>query len=297
MSCEEYGRGQCWQVDPQRGGAAPAVTALGGEAGGNYESVAVDDRDPSRPTFFVTEDHESGALRRYTPPPPPIQDGGNATRGGAPPAAADWRALHAEGGQTKYLVFLKDDEGRLTNEFAWVRNEDRGRRNAREHFPNAEGIDFDDGRLYFVSKRMMMLYVLDVESRTYRTLSTAGGLPVGEFLHSPDQIVRNNGGDFLYFTEDGGDTAGVYAIDASSPSPPRRYAIFEASDGRYKHDETTGLAFSPDGRRMYAAFQDCGCEGSETGVDATCGCLLEFVRDDGRSFDGKARGLKFHSDK
>ena len=72
----------------------------------------------------------------------------------------------------------------------------------------------------------------------------------------------------------------------------RSYAIFEAYDMKYFNDETTGLAFSPDGTVMYACFQDCGCE--VTG-EYDCGCLFAFRRDDGYSFDGATMGLKFHS--
>ena len=60
---------------------------------------------------------------------------------------------------------------------------------------------------------------------------------------------------------------GVYAIDGNN----KRYAMFEAYAEQYKGDETTGLAFSPDGTKMYACFQDCGCDDSEDGVDFTCG--------------------------
>ena len=79
----------------------------------------------------------------------------------------------------------------------------------------------------------------------------------------------------------------MYALDESGNS----YAIFEAYGSMYHGDETTGLAFSPDGTRMYACFQDCGCEVSG---DPDCGCLIEFWRDDGRTFDGRAMGLKSH---
>jgi hypothetical protein len=66
ISCEEYGKGQCWQVDPLN--RIPSeITQLGGPNGGNYESVACDDRRTYRPIFYVSEDHESGALRRYRP--------------------------------------------------------------------------------------------------------------------------------------------------------------------------------------------------------------------------------------
>ena len=130
--------------------------------------------------------------------------------------------------------------------------------------------------------------MLDLDNDTYLASSTNDySLYSGEFKHSPDQLVRNDG-DFLYFTEDGGHTAGVYAIDAVGQS----YAIFEAYDAKYFNDETTGLAFSPDGTKMYACFQDCGCEVSG---DVDCGCLFVFWRDDGLSFDGDTMSLKFHS--
>ena len=57
MSCEEYSKGQCWQVDPDplsEHYLKPEETKLGG-AGGSYESVACDNSDDSQPIFFVTE--------------------------------------------------------------------------------------------------------------------------------------------------------------------------------------------------------------------------------------------------
>ena len=164
-----------------------------------------------------------------------------------------------------------------------------GRYSQEKHYPNLEGIDYDDGKLYFVSKRLSKLFVLDLDNGSYTSSSTSDySLYSGEFNHSPDQLVRNNNGKFLYFTEDGGKTPGVYAIDAEG----KPYTIFEAYDEKYSGDETTGLAFSPDGTIMYTALQDCGCEVSG---EKDCGCLLSFYRDDGRSFDGETMNLKYHS--
>lgn len=278
-SCEEYGRGQCWQVDPDPSSehhSTPEQTKLGG-SGGNYESVACDDRKPSQPIFFLTEDHLTGALRKYTPPP------------ASPGTSPGWDTLNADvsqGANTEYLVFLDDET------FTWSCDESLGRYSQENHYPNVEGISFSDGMLYFVSKRTYELFVLDLDNGTYQVSATNDySLFSGEFKHGPDQLVRNDGedeGNFLYFTEDGGKTPGVYAIDEQG----KYYAIFEAYGETYFNDETTGLAFSPDGTKMYACFQDCGCEVSG---ERDCGCLLVFRRDDGRSFDGATMDLKYHS--
>lgn len=148
------------------------------------------------------------------------------------------------------------------------------------------------GKLYFLSKKTYLLYTLDLKSYNYTVASTKNNLfGDGSFTNSPDQIITGKGGEVLYFTEDGGKSVGVYAIDKSN----KRYAIFEAYGLMYNGDETTGLAFSPDGTKMYACFQDCGCKNSDD-VDFTCGCLLEFSRADGESMDGSTFALKFHGE-
>ena len=249
----------------------PAATKLGGD-GGNYESVALDNRNSSRPIFYVTEDSRYGALIRYTPP-------------SAVPTG--WESLHAENGTSEFLVFINETS------FEWTTEIYVGRASQNEYFPNVEGIDCYDGVLYFLSKKTHLLYVLDLDSGTYTTSSTrCSMLGTGKFQHPPDQIVRHKDSDYLYLTEDGGDTVGAYAIDEYGHT----FAIFEAYADQYHGDETTGLAFSPDGRKLYAAFQDCGCEHSNGGVEPdNCGCLLEFLRTDGMPFDGSTLGLKFHS--
>ena len=259
----------------------PQITQLGGSKGGNYESVAVDNRNMSRPIFFITEDAEFGALRRYTPPPPPA--------GAQSSITANWNTLHRLGGSTDYLLFLDN------NHFKWTTNEKEGRNSQFQNYRNVEGIDFHNGHLYFVSKKLYKMFILDLDNGTYTASSTKfSGATAGQFLDTPDQIIWNeNGGNkYIYLTEDGGNTVGVYAICRRTGE---RYAIFEAYNGNYKGDETTGLAFSPDGRKMYVAFQDCGCKNSESGIDPNCGCLLEFSRKDGLSFDGSKLDIKFHS--
>jgi hypothetical protein len=248
-----------------------------------FFSQACDNRDPSRPIFFVTEDSQFGALRRFTPKP------------GVSPG---WETLHTPGGTTDFLLFFPDGH------FTWTCDEEAARKSQSLYYPNVEGIAFWEDSLYFVSKRTYNLYKLDLDEMTYTSSSTTGGIiGDGEFKHQPDQIVRNNGSGgkstspWLYFTEDGGRTPGVYAVNTAPSSDgedigTKKYSIFEAYGEDYFGDETTGLAFSPDGSKMFACFQDCGCDVPGS-VD--CGCLLEFTRDDGMSFDGETMSLKFHT--
>ena len=272
ISCEEYGKGQCWQVDPLN--RIPSeITQLGGPNGGNYESVACDDRRTYRPIFYVSEDHESGAVRRYRPPPVL--------------AHTNWSTLTSEGGSTDYLVFIN------ATHYQWTTDERLARESQSRYHRNVEGIHYHDTHLYFISKIQKTLFILNLDSMTYTTsvlksdYTTNGG---GTFHNEPDQLLSH--GSYIYFTEDGGSTVGVYAIHIATG---KRYTIFEAYDGQHRNDEVTGLAFSPDGTKMYAAYQDCGCRNSESGTDYNCGCLMEFSRLDGQSFDGSTPSLKFHS--
>ena len=111
ISCEEVMGGQCWQIDPHPLSLRPArVTLLGDSVqGGKYESVAVDNRNPERPIFFTTEDHEWGALRRF-----------RADRRG-------WHALHT-GGNTTLLNILDEST------FEWTTDEGKGRTSANTYF-------------------------------------------------------------------------------------------------------------------------------------------------------------------
>lgn len=229
VSCEEYAKGQCWQVDPT-GQREPAKTNLVEPSGGNFESMAVDNRDPNHPIFFITEDHERGALRRFTPCD-------------LPPS---WDMLHHEGG-IDYLEFLPG------NRFQWTSSLSRGRQSAFRYFKNAEGIVHENGTLSFVSKKLKQIFHLNLDAKTFTNETTIHqGLPGGgSFGAGPDQLLLFS--DTLYFTEDGGRSPGIYAHDGSSV-----YALVEGFSKDYYTDETTGFAFSPEGTKLYFCMQQIG---------------------------------------
>ena len=145
------------------------------------------------------------------------------------------------------------------------------RKSAQLYYPNAEGIDVANGILYFVSKKDEDLFILDLDRGTYeRKIVREEGIDV-----SPDQLVRlGSDDDIMYLTEDGGAEAGIHGRDAQG----RYFTILESPI--YK-EETTGLAFSPNKKHMYLAYQKNGI-------------IFDVWRKDGKKFDGGSLNVKYH---
>jgi hypothetical protein len=147
-------------------------------------------------------------------------------------------------GKMEYLI-LNPDSGT----YSWTAQLKLGQENAGKNFPHAEGIDVYRHELFFISKKLKKLFVLNLDTGTYVSHSTKSGLFDGQ----PDQIVRLTGlnDGMLYFTEDGGKPAGVHARNGNGD-------YFTILEGPQLGNETTGLSFSPDGKHMYVAYQNDG---------------------------------------
>ena len=259
MSCEENGQGKIYQVDPL--GLRDAEMASIGNRGGAWESFAADVRDEDNPKFFATEDRRTGALERFTP-----DSGGSG-----------WDAVNGSG-RYEYLVLRPTAGNAGTGTFYWTATRSFARINAQQYYPNTEGIDFYDGRLYFVCKTTRWMFILDLDEGTYERTSTRSGL----FDGKPDQIRRivNDDEGLVYFTEEGGNGgAGVHARDADG----RYYTVMESPRWR---GETAGLAFSPDGTHMYIAYQNIGKD---------IGKLYAIWRRDGLPFQGTHLDVNYHT--
>ena len=254
VSCEEAPpplRGYCWQVDPNGKLRAQKLT-MSGFAGGRFEAFAYDDRNTgtagnsSGPSFYITEDADEGTLRRYRPP-------ANTPMG--------WDMLHLPRnvGTLDYLVLDP-----TTSTFSWTTDMAAGRSSAGLVYPNSEGIAIHNGTLAFVSKVERMLFLLNLDDGTYKAVSTrttelsTGGTFDGQPDHVisyPEATATNSerDGNLLFLTEDGGGTPGLFAYDGSD-----YLSVLEAAVGSYDGDEVTGIAFSPDGTKMYACLQRAG---------------------------------------
>jgi len=251
ISCEETQGGQLYQVDPT-GLRKPNVITLGRD-GGRFESFAYhSESSEALAQFFVTEDIENGALRRFIPDSVDWDD--------------PWNILLGSG-TTTYLV-LNPELGT----FSWTEDKRIGEESASNHFPFSEGIDCADGFLYFISKSLKKLYVLSLRDSTYISQTTQHGAFDGQ----PDQVKRllKSRDELLFFTEDGGNRPGIHARDSKG----HFFTVLEGIEG----DESTGLAFSPDGKHLYFAMQDAGL-------------IYDVTRNDGLAFHGTTVNIKYHS--
>lgn len=258
VTCEEDGNdGQVWQTDPS-GNIASRQTAVV-DRGGNYESFAYDDRY-STPRFFTTHDSGSGPLVRFTP------DSDGLACYNQPEARDKWCTLDSGSHD-----FLKLNSGGFSGTFSWTT---RGNANP-DRYPNAEGIDVVDGILFFVSKKDETLFELDLDAGTFVRTSTRSGA----FNLEPDQLKAINGGvdNMIYFCEDGGNASDLHGRNTTNG----RYYTIVTGDGY--STETSGLAFSPDGRYMFMSFQ------------FRPGVIWQFWREDGFPFGSEVVDIKYHS--
>jgi secreted PhoX family phosphatase len=252
VTCEENGSsGFCWEVDPFTGHTAQTNAVI---VGGNYESFAYDDQDPDvEARFFTTEDSGNGPLVRYTPAPSAF----NTT--------SNYDILTSDGGTHEYLVLNADGT------FDWSSDVIAGETSASDYFPNAEGIDVINRQLFFVSKVDKELFELDLAAGTWVSSSTVSGA----FDKQPDQIQKVVGdNEFLYFCEDGGSSSDVHGRNSNGD-------FFTIVRGDGYGTETTGLAFSPNNKFMYVAFQ-----GNSN--------VYAFWRTDGLDFGAVKADIKYH---
>ena len=275
ITCEERDGGRNWEVDPWKPPGSSTVTVMG-SAGGDYESFAYDVRDPSDPKFFVTVDREDGPLVRFTPEPSALQYA---------QSSGDYQfLLHTPGDGVKHeyvkIEHLEHVAGsKWRGTFSWTPDIEEGASSAAVYFQNGEGIDIRNGLLYFTSKVQKFLYIFDLDNMTFERTSTQ----TGAFDHQPDQVARVLDTDgstdgVLYFCEDGS-KSGVHGRTAQGSY----FTILEGTSSGGMSGETTGLAFSPDGKIMYLSFQDPGK-------------IVEVRRLDGYPFQGQRLDIKYHAD-
>ena len=202
--------------------------------------------------YFVTEDSSSGALRRIQPA---FQSAG-----------AGWDSLTEDAGVTRQYLVMDP----TTSTFSWTTDIDAGRASASAHYPHSEGLSVQAGILHMTSKDLSTIFSLNLQTRSFTSFDTTNAILEGDgtFEEEGDQLTQISE-KALFIGENGGPSPGLYALDLDTDS---FYAIFEAVSDIYSGDDVTGIAFSPDKKRLYAAYENLGI-------------LLEFAREDGLTFD------------
>ncbi|KAL3936987.1 MAG: hypothetical protein SGBAC_007802 [Bacillariaceae sp.] len=264
VTCEEDDNGRIYQIDPL--GIRPPEEMTIGMGRGKWESFAYDIRDQSKPRYFATEDKDSGTLRRFTPDEPDWDD--------------PWTMLQANGTVDFLVLEPSDWDIRTNGTFFWTDDLQAAKDNARRLFQNSEGIDVRGNQLFVVSKVQKELFILDLDAMTYEVHSTVFGLFDGQpdqmkrLISDDDKVGTKHDKSLLYFCEEGGRHNGVHARDSNG----WYFTILESDvlDG-----ETSGLAFSPDGKHMYFSYQHRGI-------------IFDVWREDGRPFHGKTLSVKYH---
>ena len=242
LSCEEYNHGRVWECYPD--GKTPAVVrpALGVF---NHEAVAVDEVNKQ---LYLTEDKRDGCLYRFT--------ADHLTAHGYPDLSA---------GILEVATMQQAFEAGARGILGWLPLPDalaemqptRYQQASALTFDGGEGITWFDGKIIFTTKGNNRVCRYDTRSQLLDVVYDAAD-SLTPILTGVDNVTVSQSGE-IYVAEDGGDMQ-VVVIDAQGAL----YPLLQIAGHNYS--EVAGLAFSPDGKRLYFSSQRGATGRSENGV-------------------------------
>jgi uncharacterized protein len=238
LSCEEVADGQVWECYPDGKTPAQVRPALGVF---NHEAAAVDEKNM---LLYLTEDRKDGCLYRFKANRLTSEGYADLTAG------------------TLEVAVVKDAQ---TVELDWVRISDpQARQQQTRHqvpsamkFNGGEGIACFDGKIIFTTKGDNRVWSYDTQNQQLGILYDAKH-SLTPILTDVDNITVSAAGD-IYVAEDRGDLQ-IVVIDNQGGLYP--IVQLEGHGG----SEVAGLAFSPDGRRLYFSSQRGKSGLSEDGI-------------------------------
>lgn len=236
LSCEEVKTGQVWECYPDGKSAAVVRPALGTFT---HEAVAVDVLSGQ---LYLTEDKTNGCLYRFT--------ADRFNRNGFPELASGLLEVLAEvaAGDLHWLP-IPDPQA--------LHQQTRYQQLSAKTFNGGEGIAYYDGQLVFTTKgdNRVWSYAIKDQQLTVLYDIEESLTPV---LSGVDNVIVSYGGE-IYVAEDGGDLQ-IVVIDKRGDL----YPIVQMQG----HDasELTGIAFSPDNKRLYFSSQRGVTGRSENGI-------------------------------
>lgn len=254
LSGEEFRQGNIWECDPTRPSQGIRRPALGTFP---HEASVV---DPATGWVYLTEDDSTGRFYRF-----------RAARYGDLSSGALEAAMVGADNQVSWVAVSADspERSKRTTEF------DRG-----------EGSWFSDGHVYFSTTGDDKVWAYDTIGQSIEVIYDAAALGADAPLRDPDNItVHPSSGDILV-GEDADDLQLVLLADGhgqrvaapflqlvghgnGETGSPGQDENAVTSSSWAKISEITGLAFSPDGRRLYVS--------SQRGTDGERGMTFEVT--------------------
>ena len=260
LSCEEYDwsstpfpfgskasekAGRVWECDPT--GATPStVWPLLGSF--KHEGAAI---DPATGIVYLTEDQGDGLLYRFMP---------------ESYSATDARIDFGLGTLQAAQRHSPDAE---VSDVTWhdVGDPEALDTPTRHQVPDAtvfdggEGCWFDSGKVYITTKNDNRVWCLDTttESDTIKVLYDDDDQDGDPVLTGVDNLIVSPGTGNIYVAEDGGNMEAVVITPTNEVAPVVRATGPQhgvaSSSPIPTASEVTGLAISPDGRRLYFSSQ------------------------------------------
>jgi secreted PhoX family phosphatase len=233
LSCEEHEDGQVWECDPTGQRPAQVRPALGTFS---HEAVAV---DPVRQHLYLTEDQPNGGFYRFVPanPLPDLSTGRLEIASVAERDGRSWISWHAVPDPQATSTLLREQVPAYTP------------------FRGGEGIAYQDGRVYFTTKRDNRVWWHDVQSSELGVLYDIETSDERR-LSGVDNVAITPAGDVL-IAEDRGDMQ-IVVLTPSGKITPLVQVLGQDSS------EITGPAFDPLFQRLYFSSQR-GTAGNSAG--------------------------------
>lgn len=221
LSCEEIDNGRVWECDPLGIETAEVRPSLGVF---RHEAVAVDSLNRK---LYLTEDQFDGCLYRFTPDHYPDLSVGKLEAA---------RVVGGETGKTEWLEIKDPSAGKTPTRF----------QTKATRFSGGEGIAYYNGKVYFTTKGDNRVWAFDINSQVLSIVYDDSAY-LNPVLTGVDNITVASDGS-LYVAEDGGNMQVVVISNDGNV-----YPLIEVVG--HNESEIAGLAFSPDGSRLFFSSQ------------------------------------------
>lgn len=221
LSCEEVPDGRVWECDPVNQQPARVRPHMGSF---NHEAASV---DPNTHYIYLTEDETDGCLYRYRPRDIHVSGRSDLGQGLLDIACLNegyisWKAVPDPAAKVQATRYQVPEAAR---------------------FNGGEGIDIYNHVVKFSTKGDNRIWALNLLDHSIRIVCD-----MSLYIQDVDDVTHTPFGNAL-IAEDGGRMR-VYWLPPDEENPIVLLRLLE-----HPYSEITGLAFNPDGRRLYFSSQ------------------------------------------